>query len=55
MLKVWVAEHLDMACEDYHLLGIFSTKKKAEKALEGHGYFAGRPYAIKIDEVYPET
>ena len=52
-MKVWVAEHLDMACEENVLLGVFSTEAKAIKALSKHG-FPTKPYQINIDEEYPE-
>ena len=54
MTKVWIAEHLDMACEDMHLLGIFTTEKKAQDALEKHGWTKSKPFAVELDEVNPE-
>ncbi len=54
MTKVWVAEHLDLGCDDMHLLGIFTTKKKAQDALDKHGWIKAKAFAVILDGVDPE-
>ncbi len=53
-MKVWIAQHLDMACEEYITLGVFSTEAKAKKALKKCGWMGARPYSMEIDKEYPE-
>ncbi len=54
MTKVWVASHIDIGCDDTYLLGIFSTEKKAQDALDKHGWVKSKAYAVILDEAYPE-
>jgi len=48
---VWGATHLDIACEDDHIVGIFSTKEKAQEALIKAGAPDNKPWSIEIDKI----
>ena len=51
MTYVWIAEHLDIACEDKHLVGIFTNWFKAKEALREAGHPDVKPWKVVLDTV----